>query len=165
MACKSASRLITTLVACLLPLAAGAQIYTWKDANGRTHFSDQPSAAADAKPVRGNIVPPDAETPRAASSAPKDAKASGPKTWEDQDRDFKQRQAEKAEADAKAKKEKDARDQKNQYCSSLRNNLAALERGGRVSKPDANGEPNFLSDNQVKGEADRVRNQIAKDCK
>ncbi|MET7015357.1 DUF4124 domain-containing protein [Uliginosibacterium flavum] len=164
MAFKFILKSLAMFAACALPMLASAQVYTWKDANGRTHFADQPPVGTDAKPVRGNIVPPEPEAPRASGSAPS-AKASGPRTWEDQDRDYKQRKTEQAEADAKAKKEKDAKAEKDKYCSSLRSNLAALERGGRMSKPNAKGEPDFLSENQMKSEADRIRSQIASDCK
>lgn len=164
MAFKPTFKSIALVVACCLPLLATAQVYTWKDANGRTHFSDQPPANSDAKLVRGTSAAPDT-SPSASASAPKDGKAAGPKSWADQDRDFKQRMAEKTDADAKAKKEKDDKDQKEQYCISLRSNLAMLERGGRISQPDVNGNPSFLSDDKMKAEANRVREQIAKDCK
>ncbi|MBS1209395.1 MAG: hypothetical protein H6R19_1793 [Proteobacteria bacterium] len=168
---KLAFRSLIPLLACAVPLMANGEIYTWKDANGRTHFADQAPVGTDAKPVRGNIVPADTDqarntpAPGSSASAPKDAKASGPKSWEEQDRDFKQRRAEQSEAETKAKKDKEAKAEKDKYCSSLRSNLAMLERGGRFSKPDTNGERNYLSEGQVKSEADDIRNRIAKDCK
>lgn len=168
MVCKFAYRFVAPLIVCALPMLANAQVYTWKDANGRTHFSDQPPADIEVKPARGNFVPPQAsEVPKTSGSAAAstDTKASGPKSWEEKDREFTKRQQEKAEAEAKAKKEQEAKAQKAQYCSSLRSNLAMLERGGRVATPDAKGEPNYLSESQVKGEADKIRAILAKDCK
>jgi hypothetical protein len=166
---KHTAKFVVSVVVSALPILVCAQVYTWKDANGRTHFSDQPQIGADAKQVRGNIVASEPEAPRSGGSTPSASasspKTSGPKSWEDQDRDFKQRKAEQAEAEAKAKKEKEAKAEKDRYCTSLRNNLAMLERGGRMSRPDAKGEREFLDDSQIKAEASRIRDQISRDCK
>lgn len=156
-------RIFAALVACALPALVSAQVYTWKDSSGRTHFSDQPPANTDAKPLRGNIVP---EAPPATTgSAPPETKASGPKSWEERDRDFKQRQAEKSEAEAKAKKEQAAKAEKDRYCSDLRRNIALLERGGRIGKANEKGETIPMDDAQMQAEIARNKAQLAKDCK
>lgn len=162
------ARISVALLALSLPIMAGAQVYTWKDASGRTHFSDQPPSNVDAKPLRGNMVPEPSSAstaPSTAASAPPDAKASGPKGWEERDRDFKQRQKEKAEAEAKAKKEQEAKAEKERYCSDLRRNIAMLERGGRIGKANEKGESIPMSDGQIQSEIESNRAKLAKDCK
>jgi hypothetical protein len=165
------SRILVALLACALPALASAEIYTWKDSSGRTHFADQAPGNVDAKPMRGNIVPESAAPPTASGSAPSasasapQAKQSGPKGWEERDRDFKQRQTEKAEADAKLKKEQEAKAEKERYCSDLRRNLAMLERGGKIGKANEKGESIPMSDAQMQSEIDGSRARLAKDCK
>ncbi|NSL55057.1 DUF4124 domain-containing protein [Uliginosibacterium aquaticum] len=165
-------KLLAITLACTLPVVAGAQVYTWKDSSGRTHFSDQPPPNTDAKAVRSNMVPEPAAAPKSAGSPPvanasgvPEAKASAPKGWEERDRDFKQRQAEKAEADAKLKKEQEAKADKERYCSDLRRNIAMLERGGRVGKANEKGENIPMDDSQMQAEISRSKAQLAKDCK
>ena len=52
-------RLGLLLAAVLVPLTAGAQIYTWKDADGKTHFGDRPPPEAKTReiPVRSYEAP------------------------------------------------------------------------------------------------------------
>jgi hypothetical protein len=172
-------KLVATLTVCVLPALACAQIYTWKDASGHTYYGDTPPSGTNAKPLRGNIVPstPDAEPstpkgPGAAASAPKAPNgagstpaASGQKSWEELNRDFKQRKAQQAEAEAKAKKEQEDKAAKDQYCTQKRNELAALQAGGRFVRPTADGSKEFLSDDQMKEQASRISAEIAKACK
>ncbi len=157
------ARKLAVLLALGFPLMTWAQIYTWKDANGRTHFGDQPPPNAQVKTMRGG-APVETEAPVTSGSAPS-AQASGPKSWQDQNKDFAKRQAEKAEAEAKASKEREAKAQKEEYCSNLRRNIAMLERGGRISKANDNGEAIPMSDSQLQSEIERTRSALAKDCK
>ncbi|MEN3113012.1 DUF4124 domain-containing protein [Uliginosibacterium paludis] len=157
------ARKLAVLAALALPLMANAEIYTWKDANGRTHFGDQPPPNAQVKTMRGG-APVESTAPEASGSAPS-AQASGPKSWQEQNKDFAKRQTEKAEAEAKANKEREAKAQKDEYCSNLRSNIALLERGGRISKANDKGEAIPMSDNQLQAELDRARAALSKDCK
>lgn len=165
------SRTLAILLACCIPALAYAQIYTWKDAGGRTHFSDQPPPDAQVKTMRGGVAvnPPEPQKagsePLAQGSGVPDAKASAPKTWQDQNKDFAKRQTEKAETEAKAKKEQESKAEKERYCTDLRRRIAMLERGGRIGKANDQGELIPLSDNQLQGEVERARAQLAKDCK
>ena len=169
-----AFRLLTIIAILTTATVANAQIYTWKDASGRTHYSDQPPVGAEAKTLHGGSktlnTPTTSDTPAASGSAPAAngsapaANASGPATWQDKERDFKKRQKEKADAEAKAKKEADDKAAKDQRCSQMRNDLAAAERGGRFTRAGANGEKTYLDENQVSAEATRLRNQIAQEC-
>lgn len=181
-----AFKFVASLMACVLPVLVSAQIYTWKDADGRTHYSDLPPTGTASKSLRGNSKgTPQYDTgsagknsaPKAAGSAPAAngsapvaggsapaANASGPKTWEERDRDFKKRQADKAEAEAKAKKAEQEKAEKAEFCSRAKNQLSMLEQGGRMSQANAAGEKEYMSDAQIQAEANRLRSQISKDC-
>ncbi|GAA5159017.1 DUF4124 domain-containing protein [Viridibacterium curvum] len=161
-----------------------AQIYSWKDANGRTHYSDQPPPDSKTqvtnKPAARPGPPSDSSKSSTASGGDKEkaasgdksaagqsspaASQSGPKTWQERDLEYKQKQAADKEAEAKRKAEADKADEKRRHCESLRGNLAMLQKGGRVAKLDANGERVFMEDEQMAREAERVRAQIARDC-
>ena len=83
-----------TLSVCLTLLLASsvshAQIYKWVDANGQTHYSERKEDADKAKTaeLRVNSGAPSKEESDAAQ-----------KYWQEQDREFKQRQAQKQLAD------------------------------------------------------------------
>ncbi|MEC5386508.1 DUF4124 domain-containing protein [Uliginosibacterium sp. H3] len=160
----------------LFASSATAQVYTWKDASGRVHYSDQPPPNGDNKPAKAapaaKYAPATPEPAASQSGAaaqpdtkPPAATQSGPKTWQEKDLEAKQKRAADQEAEAKRKQEADRADEKKRYCESLRNNLTMLERGGRVTTTNAAGERIFLDDSQLKQEAERTRVQLSRDCK
>ena len=161
------------LAGCLVvPGAAMAQLYQWRDANGRTVFSDSPPPPSIPP---GNIVknpktrpaPAAAEEKHAddgkatASAAGTAAKADGPKSIAEREAEFKKRQAEaaaKAEKDQKlASDEKRREDQ----CRGMRQSLAALEAGQRVRRFNDKGEPYFLDDAERARDVDKYRREMA----
>ncbi|MDB5887482.1 MAG: hypothetical protein JWM03_354 [Rhodocyclales bacterium] len=172
-------RTLITLFSLSVATAAVAEVYTWKDAEGHVHYSDQPPANVDVKPTRPSNTPKyapaipesaNAQSAARASSAPAGdskppAAQSGPKTWQEKDLELKQRRAAEQEAEAKRKEEETRLAEKTRYCDNLRKSIAMFERGGRISQPDARGEPVVMGDAEMKQEADRLRGQLARDCK
>lgn len=141
---------------------ASAEIYKWKDANGHVHFSDQPPADAktNATTLKGGA-------PVASPAAAPDSDASkpaGPKTWQEKEQEARQRKAEQAAADKKKKDEEDRAADKERYCTSLRNNRAMLQKGGRVGSPNAKGEMELYSDEQMAKKIAELNDKIAKEC-
>lgn len=139
--------------------AAQAQLYHYKDANGRTVYSDSPPPAGT---PAGSILKAPKVSPSAAPTAPAgDAKAppgdpktadkdkkDGPKTTAEREADYKKRQAE-AEKKAKEDSEKQAADtQRQARCAALQQNMAAMQSGQRMRKFDANGQPYFVEDTE-----------------
>lgn len=61
-------RLFVLLTLGLVPLAALAQLYSWKDASGKTHYGDQPPAGKKeaARALRVSPPPEDAANQRKA---------------------------------------------------------------------------------------------------
>lgn len=60
------TRIVFFVLATLLTLDAGAGIYTWKDAQGHTHFGDRPPSGSTPQaldPQINTISGPDAQTP------------------------------------------------------------------------------------------------------
>lgn len=162
--------LLSTLIL-FAATAVSAEVYSWKDAQGRMHYSDQPPPDVDAravKPARAQ-APVATQSPAADQSGVPAASASGnasaaPKTWEDKEREARERRAKQAEAEAKQAKEKERADEKQRYCTELRRNQTLYDRGGRIGRPNDKGVVELLSDSQIKAESERMREQIARDC-
>lgn len=174
------SLLVTATLGCIaVPAAAQWQ---WTDNNGKKVFSDspppqdvpdrnilkRPSGAAPA--FTSKVMPAQAAaaasaTPAAVASTPK-AGASAPKlSGKDLELEKKKTQA---EADEAAKKK--AEDQKHaaakaDNCERARRSLASLQSGARISQLNAQGEREFMSDEQRQAEMQRTQNIVSADCR
>lgn len=131
------------LAALLLPAAATAQIYQWKDASGKSHYSDQPPPAT-AKQER-TFTPRLAPAAATASDAPPAAAS-----LQEQEAAFKQRQVEQEEARAQQEKDTTAANERKRNCELARGNLRNLQVGGRQVRFDPKtGERAYLSDAEL----------------
>lgn len=132
------------LLVLLAGTAGAAEIYTWKDRDGRVNYADNPpSGSTQARTLSGR----DTEPVTALATQPAAAE-SAPKSVADQDLEFRKRQAEAAEQKAKAAKEAAAAEEKQKNCERARIQLKALESGQRVAQFNAKGEREFLDDAQ-----------------
>ena len=120
---RAASLLILLLASSL----AFGQIYSWRDAEGKMHYSDTPPTGADAKTMK---VP---------APAADDGGAAARKSLADKELEFKKRQTAAAEAAAKADKDKQAEAQRQSNCTQARNALQGLESGQIRYKSDSDG--------------------------
>lgn len=159
------------VLALFAALPALAQIYSWKDKDGRVHFGDTPPPAGEVRVIEGaparRPAPPPAPEPDTAAKAGEDAAqpAKQPPTLAEREQAFRERRA--AEAEARAKADEDAaRDAERQrFCEQARNQLAALQSGQRVSRFNAAGEREFLDDAARGAETTRLQQQIGEHCK
>lgn len=140
-------RIYTLVLAVLLvPVAATAQIYQWKDASGKVHYSDQPppaSAKQERTFVPRGLAPAPAAT-QAADAPPAEA------SWQEQEAAFKQRQVEQEEARARQEKEDAAASERKRNCELAKGNLRNLQVGGRQVRFDAKtGDRAYLSDAEL----------------
>ena len=143
---------LTLAVLLAATTTANAEIYQWKDANGKTVISD--------KPPTGNTQP----QKTFASDSPT-SNAAGPKTTADKDLDFRKRQKEAQESADKTNKEQAAAAANKESCDSSRRHLKSLESGERISMTDDKGERYFLDDAQRTQELAKVRQNIPANCK
>jgi hypothetical protein len=140
----------------LAPVLAQAQVvYKWVDENGRTQYSDHPPPqGVKFEQIGGgaaNAPPPPANAPAVNLST--------------QELEFRKRQIEAAE---KAKKEDDdekAAKAKQQNCELARSRLKTMEDGGRILKPNANGEREYMGDDEIETERVKAEKQVADICK
>ena len=136
---------IIALAVLLLPMAATAQIYQWKDAGGKVHYSDQPPPTT-AKQER-------TFTPRLAPAPPAAAASDVPPaatSLEEQEAGFKQRQVEQEEARAQQEKENSAASERKRNCELAKGNLRNLQVGGRQVRFDPKtGDRAYLSEAEI----------------
>jgi type IV secretory pathway VirB10-like protein len=155
-----------------LPLAASlilavpptaAEIYKWTDADGKVHFSDQPPPPNVKAPV---TVKPRRSTTAADVAAPDAAPATGgPKTYVEQEAEFRKRQVEAAE---KAQTEKQAADEaaeKKRTCEQAKARVAGLQANSRITRVNAAGEQIFLTDAEIAQTLAEARSDADAACK
>lgn len=143
---KSAAGLLLLLFC----MAASAQVYQWKDKNGRTIISDSPPPSG----VKSRTLAP--ETNNAASSQ---------KSLADQDADFRKRQQEAQTRSEQEAKEKAANTQRKEYCDDARRQLALLKSGERISTREINGERSFMDDDKRAQETATMQRLLDENCK
>jgi hypothetical protein len=135
-------------------MTASAQVYTWRDASGKIHYSDTPPPGVDAKKMRAGTQ---AGTP-AAAGAPARSVA-------EQDMDFRKRRAEAEKTQAKSEQEKKDLEESKRNCEQARNQLNALESGQRMSRINEAGEQVPLDDEMRAQEIERARKSVHSWCK
>lgn len=180
---RRASLLALSLI---ITLPAAAEIYQWRDAQGRINYSDTPPAAEKAKKIRGASQPftpaaaedaakagaadasgtkPDATKAEAGKAAPAKADPSKPKTIAEKEVEFRQRRAATAEAEAKAEKERQLADERARNCEQARGQLTALQSGQRLVRYNSQGERELLEDSGRSAEIERTQKYIEANCK
>lgn len=144
-------RFVFAVIALFAVSAASAQIYQWKDENGKTVISDKPPAGKAREQKR-------IEAPSAQDTA-------GQKTTAERDLEFRKRQKEAQESTTKANKEQQAAADKKENCENARRNVQLLESGERVAMRDDKGERYFLEDAQREQELAKARRAVELSCK
>jgi hypothetical protein len=145
------------LAALCLALAspASAQIYKWKDANGRTVISDKPPPGQLPVPQQNDSDAPGDPAPAAQSAQPSLA---------DRELEFRKRQKETRESAEKAERETAAAAEKEENCQNARRRLQMLESGGRIALRDDKGGRYFMDDAQRAQETAKTRQHIDTQC-
>lgn len=130
-----------------------AQIYSWRDAEGKIHYSDQaPADVANTRKV-APIPAPAETTDQATRKLAKDAI------------DFRKRQAAAAEAEAKADKAQVEAAERQENCKQAKSYLQSLESGARVARSDDKGERYYLDDQGRVQETATAKRAVASWCK
>lgn len=147
-------RAILVLILACAWAAAAAQVYTWRDASGKVHFSDTPPPGVDARRMRAG-----ATTEGASTSG------NSGRSLAEQDAEFRKRRAEAEKARAKSEQERKDSEENRRNCEDARNQLRALESGQRMSRVDASGERIPLDDEMRAQEIERAKKAVESWCK
>ena len=150
-------RLLALLLICAVPMVSAQSIYSWKDANGRVHYSDSPPPDAQTRKLRDMPITPPGTATRGQAPAQE--------TYVEKEQAFRKRRAEAAEAEEKARREEVQEQNRQQMCNGLRQQLAGLESGQRIARFADNGERVFMDDNERAAEIEKTRGYIDKNCK
>jgi len=161
------TRIALLALACTVPLAASAQ-WVWLDASGHKVFSDK-APPAEVPPNRivkapkGQVVAPD---PAAAASAAAPVATASPPKPSGTDKTLEERRKKLSAVDLEKQKAEEAQYAalRAENCSRARQSKATLQGGGRIARPDANGERQYLDENQIAAELKRMDEVIARDC-
>lgn len=135
--------LILLSVLSLLPLSAFAQVYTWRDAQGRVHFSDKAPAGQKAQTVN---LPEAAPEPVAPASDEGEQLARQKRLAQalEEERLEKERLKEQAQAEA---------EKKAQYCERFANRLSRMDAASRLYSENQDGTLSYWNEE----DSDRVR--------
>jgi hypothetical protein len=163
-----------SLVRTLLALAAAGvvaapsaaqQLYKYTGPDGKVQYSDRPppeGQKAEKITGRATTVSPGASAAASDSDA---AKSGAPKSPAEQEQEFRKRRLEaqeKAGKDAKLAEQKRAQADN---CAALRTQLAGVQSGARVARLNEKGEREFLEDNGIQQETQRLQREVAIACK
>jgi type IV secretory pathway VirB10-like protein len=144
------------------PSGAPARPASTAGSKSRITYEDptakKPEVAAPAKPAA------EAKTAGANADAKPAAKDDKPMSMAEKEADYQKRKKEQAEAQEKTAKEEAAAQQKRQACDNARANIAAIESGQRIARPNAKGEREFLDDSGRAAELSRSRENASKAC-
>ena len=178
------------LSACLLSLAGGAQAqWAWRDASGNITYSDTPPpsdvqpanilqqpaplTAADLRRAtagsdRGSSQGPSGGGEGAAPSSAAPAAAPPPpapsRTLAEQEAEFRKRQAEREKAAQKEEQDEAQANARAAACTQAKGYLELIQSGARLMRPDAEGNRNFMDEEQRAAEIQKAQDGIAKNC-
>ena len=145
------ARVLAAILACLAPTAAGQQIYKWVDDRGVTQYTKTPPPGGKAQAIRANP----------ASGKP----ATEPKSWKEQEIEFRARQVERAEAEQAENRTKREATLRRESCTDAHRNLQALQKERPVYALNEKGERQYLDDAQRSAAARRTREFIDRECR
>jgi hypothetical protein len=170
--------LLVALAGALVAPSAAAQ-YQWRDDNGRMVFSDRPppSTVPPGNVVRSPARPPAAraDAPRRADAEPaasaasdaagEPASAAGPASVADRELASRKRAAERAEKDKRDAEQRATAERRDRFCEEARTALRTLESGMRVARVNAQGEREFLSEDERERRASELKRDVQQECR
>ncbi|MGB8339100.1 MAG: DUF4124 domain-containing protein [Burkholderiales bacterium] len=157
---KSLILIAQTFIFIALPVAVSADIFQWKDDDGKTQYSDQPPSDRPARLVKTGVTAPTVAEKSETASEEKTEKK-GPKSLEEKAQESRKRkiETEKAEREAVGKTA-----EKKASCTQARDQMKTLEEGGRIYKRDEKGEKNYLDDKALVKEMSDAKANVSKYC-
>jgi hypothetical protein len=149
-------RAATILMLLLISPTVSAQIYSWRDAEGRMHYSDLPPTGQAGQENARKMAP--------VPTVPGDTE-NARRDLANRELEFKKRQQDAALAAAKEAKEKADAAEAQRNCEQAKSYLRALESGARISRTNENGERVFLDDNSRQQETVAAGRAVTAWCK
>ena len=145
-------RILVPFALALYCLTAAAQLYSWKDADGKVHYSDEPPA--EKTPAR-KVAPP----------AAGDGDPAARHSLAEQEMASRKKQKEAQEAADKAAKDKTTADERRVQCDRAQGNLRSIESGEARFTVDSKGERVGLDGAVREAELAKARKAAESWCK
>ena len=149
------------LLACGLALfvaaQAHAQVYKCVDPRGKTVYSQSPCPATSKSKTLEASPPPASAAPASPAKGPSDPRKANAEA--------KKRQLEEQEAKKKAAASDEEAKVRQENCGRAKGALAQYEAGGRITRFNAKGEREFLSDEDIAREKARAQDLVKEYCK
>jgi hypothetical protein len=161
------------LIVCLfLPLLSNAEVYKWKDKDGKIVYTDTPppsnikqEAIGRKKAQEPTLKAPLSPVESTSSITTKDAKTAAPPPTISAEDAAAQLRQKNAEIEKNNKQEKEAQAKaKEQNCIAAKSNLQSYTQGGRVYKMNEKGEREYMGDNDLKAGIQKSQQEVNKYC-
>lgn len=147
----------------LISANAYSALTKWVDASGQVHYSDVPPPPnANIKVLSKTQSTTDSKS---ASDPTSSSPPSEPKNIAERELELKKEQQAKKEAAEKSAKKQAEADAKKAYCSTMQQNLRALQEGVRIVEVDADGNRSFVDDEQRQQRISQAQQDISTHCK
>lgn len=134
------------------------------EGGGGSESAQETAVSDEAGDTSSEAKAPAEPAPATTTRTPATAPAVREKTTAEKELEFRQRRAAIAEQRAKAEAEARQKEERDRVCRDMRNNLAALESGQRVSRFNASGERVFIDDATRSSEIQRYRGELQSKC-
>lgn len=134
-----------------MAVCASAQVYEWRDEQGRLIYGDMPPVGVDARLVR-SATPAATPAPQASPTAA------------ERELQRREEQADRAEAVTQEAAARERAAELERSCGQARGQLVALESGQRVARFNEQGEREFLTEEQRSEEIERTQRFITENC-
>ena len=139
--------IVAALALAVVPLASAA-LYKYVDKNGKTVYTDQPPADADAKRITGPSAP-----------------AAAPKSYVEKDKEVEKGREKARETEKKAAEKEKQANAKKEACDNAHQRLAVYTEGGRVMRQNKEtGEREFLNDDEIEAERVKAQKDVNEAC-
>lgn len=170
---------ILLLCVMILPLLANAEIYKWKDKDGKIRYSDvpppsnmqteslygkkipRPTGQPPLKPVEGDAT-------AAANKQKEMDKAGGKEVVKDKPLTQEEAAAKRSKDAEEKKKADEAKAEEQRYkqesCKTAQANLKTYQDGGRIVKTNEKGEREYLGDTDISKAKEAAQKDIEKFC-
>jgi len=171
------------LLGALLHASADAQAqWKWQDENGRVHYSDQPpppnvpssrimrsvdkgpQPAVASTSSAGSAAPGSKGETAGATAQPGNGVAVAPKSWAERAGELRKREAERQEAQRKEEDLARKAAALGQVCEGMRSEVRTLESGMRIARVNAQGEQEFVTEEERAARLDVLRKDIQAHC-
>ena len=145
----------------VVPEAAAAAPFKWRDASGRIVYSDLPPPPGARVTL---IAAPAGIATGVSSTTPVAAQEARPATWVEREKASRRRALERADAEREQAGAQRQAAERERFCEEARTGLRTLESGARLSLVDERGERVVVDEAERAKRAEALQRAVAEHC-